>query len=53
MDRACTIHGEEFHTGFWWGNLMEGELLGRPSHRWEHNIIEVGWGHGVDRSGSG
>jgi hypothetical protein len=37
----------EVHTGFWWGDLREGEL-GRPRHRWEDNIKmdlqEVGWG---------
>jgi hypothetical protein len=31
--------------------------LGKPGHRWEDNIKmdlrEVGWGHGLDRSGSG
>jgi len=30
--------------------------LGRPKRRWEDNIKvdlqEVGWGHGLDRSGS-
>jgi len=32
-------------------------LLGRPRRRWEDNIEidlqEVGWGHGLDRVGSG
>jgi hypothetical protein len=31
--------------------------LGRPTRRWEDNIKmdfqEVGWGHGLDQSGSG
>ena len=31
--------------------------LGRPRRRWEDNIKiqlqQVGWGHGLDRSGSG
>ena len=31
--------------------------LGRPKRRWEDNIKmdlrDVGWGHGLDRSGSG
>jgi hypothetical protein len=31
--------------------------LGRPGHRWEDNIKmdihKVGWGHGLDWSGSG
>ena len=26
------------HTGFWWGNLREKDLLGRPRCRWEDNI---------------
>ena len=26
------------HTGFYEGNLMEKTQLGRPRHRWEHNI---------------
>ena len=25
-------------TRFWWGNLRERELLGRPRRRWEDNI---------------
>ena len=29
---------EEVHTGFWWGNLREKDLLGRPRCRWEDNI---------------
>jgi hypothetical protein len=36
------------HTGFWWGDLREGDHLGRPRRRWEDNITidfqEVGWG---------
>jgi hypothetical protein len=41
----------EVHTGFWWGDLREGDH-GRPRRRWEDNIKmdlqEVGWGHGLD-----
>jgi hypothetical protein len=41
----------EVHTGFWWGDLREGDHLERPKHRWEDNIKidlqEVGWG-GMD-----
>ena len=33
------------------------KTLGRPRYRWENSIKmyrrEVGWGHGLDRSGSG
>jgi hypothetical protein len=42
--------GEEY-TEFWWGNPWE-----RHRGRWEDNIKmdlqEVGWGHGLDCSGS-
>ena len=35
------------YTRFWWGNLGETRLLGRPRPRWEDNIKmplqEVGW----------
>jgi hypothetical protein len=35
----------------------EERLFGRPSRRWEDNIKmnfrKMGWGHGLDRSGSG
>ena len=40
----------EVCTGFWWGNLMERDPLGRPRRRWEDNIKmdlqEVGGGCG-------
>ena len=44
------------YRGLFW--KPEGRrLLGRPRHRWKDNIKmnlrEVGWGHGLDRSGSG
>jgi hypothetical protein len=36
------------HTGYWWGDLREGDHLGPPRRRWEDNIKmdlqEVGWG---------
>jgi hypothetical protein len=38
------------------GKHEEGSSLERPRRRWEDNIImdlrEVGWGHGLDQSGS-
>ena len=43
-------------TEVWWGNVMERDHLegpgidGRTILRW---IQEVGWGHGLDLSGSG
>ena len=40
----------------WVGNPKGRRPLGRPRHRWEHNIKmdlqKVGWGHELDRSGS-
>jgi hypothetical protein len=28
MGGACSMYGgEQVHTGFWWGNLMEGDRL--------------------------
>ena len=44
------------HTGFW-GRKPEGRRpLERPRRRWGNikmDLREVGWGHGVNRSGSG
>jgi hypothetical protein len=41
----------EAYTGFWWGNLKEGDHLRDPGVRWEDNIKmdlqEVGCG-GMD-----
>jgi hypothetical protein len=35
------------HAGFWWGDLREGDHLGRPRRRWDDNIKmdlqEVRW----------
>jgi hypothetical protein len=28
----------EVHTGFWWGNLEEGDHLEDPCLRWEDDI---------------
>jgi hypothetical protein len=47
-----TIGTREVHTGFWWGDLREGDHLGDPGVRWEDNIKmdlqDVGWEHGLD-----
>jgi hypothetical protein len=45
---VAPMGNREVYTGFWWGDLREGDHLGRPVHRWEDNIKmdlqEVGWG---------
>jgi hypothetical protein len=45
------------HTGFWWGNLREGERFEDPGLRRKDNIKmdfrEVEWGHVLYRFGSG
>jgi hypothetical protein len=39
MGGPCSTYGErEMHTGFWWGDLREGDDFGRPRRRWEDNI---------------
>ena len=30
MARACIMYGGEVHIGFWWGNLRERKVLGKP-----------------------
>jgi hypothetical protein len=46
----------EVHTEFWWGNLSEGDYFEDPGIKSEDKIKmdlrDVGWGHGLDRSGS-
>jgi hypothetical protein len=58
MGRACSTWGRgELHTGFWWGNLREGDHLEDPDiHRriilkWIFGKWD-GW-RGLDRSSSG
>jgi hypothetical protein len=37
----------EVHTGFWWGDLREGEHLGKPGvddDNIKMDLQEVGWG---------
>ena len=47
------------HTGFWWGNLREGDHLEDPGIDWEDNIkmdlqeVGGGGGHGLDCFGTG
>ena len=31
MNEVCGMHGEEIHTGLWWGNLKETDRLVEPS----------------------
>jgi hypothetical protein len=50
MGGACSTYGRkgEMHTGFWLGDLREGDHVGDPGVGWEDNIKmdlqEVGWG---------
>jgi hypothetical protein len=30
MGRECSTYGGHVHTGFWWGNLKEGDYLKDP-----------------------
>ena len=58
MGRACSTYGESRVAYRVLVGKPEGKRpLGRPRRTWEDNIkvdlIEVGWGHGLDRSGSG
>jgi hypothetical protein len=41
MGEACVWGRGDVYTGFWWGNLREKRLIGRPRHRWEDNIKDV------------
>jgi hypothetical protein len=51
--RGMYVWGQrEVHTGFWWGDLREGDHLRDPSVdariilKW--TFQDVGWGHGLD-----
>ena len=55
MDRACSTYRGKVHTGFWWGNLREGNHL---EYRGVDGSIILKWilekwdeGHGLGRSG--
>jgi hypothetical protein len=55
---ACSMYGErESVYGVVVGKRAGKRQLGRPRRRWEDNIKidlqKVGWGHGLDRAGSG
>ena len=58
MGRKCSTYGES--SGAYRVLVLKPEgtrPLRRPRRRWEDNIkmdlTEVGWGHGLDRFGSG
>jgi len=52
MGEACSTYDEEVHTGFWWGNLREGDHLEDPGvdRRIILKLIVRKWdgGHGLD-----
>jgi hypothetical protein len=57
MGRACRTYGVRcaYRALVW--KPERRRKLGRPRRRWEDNIKmnlrDVGWGHGLDQSGSG
>ena len=58
MGRARSTYGERrYLCRFLMGKPEGRRTLGRPSCRWEDyikmDLRELGWGHGLDRSGSG
>jgi hypothetical protein len=58
VGRTCGTYGERRVAYRALVGKFEGRRpLGRPRRRWEDNIKmnlrEVGWGHGLDQSGSG
>ena len=58
MGRVCSTYGESRDVyRVLVGKPERRRPLGRPRRRWEDNtkidLGEVGWGHGLDRSGSG
>ena len=57
MGTACSMYREEMHTGFWWGNLREGDHLETLHVNWRI-ILKLSFEkwvgeHGLDRCGSG
>jgi hypothetical protein len=58
MGRIGSTYGERSDLYMTFVGKTEGRRqLGRPRPRWEDNIKmgrrEMGWGHGLDQSGSG
>jgi hypothetical protein len=58
MGGACSVYGKRSSVYKVLVGKPDGKRpLGRCKHRWKENIImdfhEVGWGHGLDLSGSG
>jgi hypothetical protein len=52
MGGACSTYGgeREVHTGFWWGDLREGDHLGYPGVDWRIILkwILKKWDGGMD-----
>jgi hypothetical protein len=61
VGRACSTYGGrgKVHTGFWWGDVREGDHLedpgldGRMILKWMFRKWDGGGGHGLDLYGSG
>ena len=58
MNGLCGTYGGQGRCRQGFGGAPEGKKpLGRPRYRWEDNmkmyLQEGGWGHGLDRAGSG
>jgi hypothetical protein len=57
MGGACSTYGKkEVHTGFWWGDLREGDHLGDPGVDrriiLEWIFMKCDGVHGLDSAGS-
>jgi hypothetical protein len=51
MGGTCSTYGEKaIHTGFWWGDLREGDHLGDPGVNWRIILRRIfgKWDGGMD-----